>query len=153
MRNAGAIYQRNITPGLVPIFLDHEIGGKMRTFRSILLREGETAHPSFSFNIYTISRQKIFFVVCVHAERVTVIQQNTLASTGRLYFPRNYSRGNSALYTILPFSLSRLSLFLPLFFSFYIYVHYCSRVTSGSVVFEYEINEGNFKINISQWKI
>lgn len=88
-------------------------------FRSTLLRECEAVARS-SFNIYTISRQKIFFVVCAHAGD-PVIQQNTLLQPEGFTFLGIILEGTPRCVQFFLFlCLAFLSLF---FFILYMYVH------------------------------
>lgn len=143
MRNAAPPYiSENIAPGFPPQYFlitrrqrERKNAGRLGV---VVWREGERDPVFLSFSIYV--SQKIFFPMRVQSSagdrernEVTVIQQNTVASTGGFYFPRNYSRGVHSE-SFLPFSL-RVSRGRP--FSRYLcsLAHVCtelhSRVSAG----------------------
>lgn len=81
-----------------PIFLDHEIGGKMRMFRSIFARgRARRRGPRLSHSAFTHDphAENIFPRTRTRSGDRNSAKHTCLSR--RLYFPRNYSRGDSTL--------------------------------------------------------
>lgn len=123
-QRAYAIYQRNIAAGFVPIFLDHEIEGKMRAFKVYAFARAklESSRMSFflSFNIYTQSYTKNIFP---HASARGTDDRNSAKHTC-------FSRRLYSFVGIIPGGTPRRVQF---FFFFFVFL-FCIRVYVHGIV-------------------